>query len=559
MNKKLPAISVILYKSKTLANGEHPILLRICYNGKRKYKSLGLSCSAKDWNDAKEEVRGQNPLAKNINTLIRSEKTSAVQLVLKLESSGAEYSAQSILKALSRPSSSTTVTLYSLFQDRIDYNWKINAHNTSTGYKTLLNRIKKYTDNEDLDLVEVTPDWITEFEIYLRGIYKDTSIKKFFDCLVAAFNYAVRQNFISKSPLDGYQHVKKLDVKTKKRALTIAEITTLIQYYFDTYIKSSEKPNLEVTTKHYWNRKFQRRGVTKLATIDAEQFSLAMFLCSYYMQGLAMVDMAKLRWKDIKDLKIVDREQYAIDCAEHGTQYANQHKVVKDYYEINVSRAKTNHPVRIVVDVYDIFWYLMPFTSALKGMDEETQEETYVFPIYGPTDDTEEKRYGRRNYATYLINNNIKRVGERLGINGITFYSARHTYASMLYHANVPIGLIAQNMGRNIADIETYLKDFDTDGIIQANAKLNITEDPAFQSAKKNRPVSEEKRAAFQVLSERREETEAAAKEFEEKHGKPYSVWIREEMEHREKFLDERFGNDLSAKIEYLKEQLNRQ
>ena len=27
--------SVILYKSKTLANDEHPIMLRICYNGKR--------------------------------------------------------------------------------------------------------------------------------------------------------------------------------------------------------------------------------------------------------------------------------------------------------------------------------------------------------------------------------------------------------------------------------------------------------------------------------------------------------------------------------------------
>ncbi|MEQ3139035.1 Arm DNA-binding domain-containing protein [Bacteroides intestinalis] len=30
--------SVILYKSKTLANDEHPIMLRICYNGKRTWK-----------------------------------------------------------------------------------------------------------------------------------------------------------------------------------------------------------------------------------------------------------------------------------------------------------------------------------------------------------------------------------------------------------------------------------------------------------------------------------------------------------------------------------------
>ncbi len=51
----------------------------------------------------------------------------------------------------------------------------------------------------------------------------------------------------------------------------------------------------------------------------------------------------------------------------------------------------------------------------------------------------------------------------------ITFYPARHTYASALYHANVPMGLIAQNMGRNPAEIETYLKDFDRDSVIDAN------------------------------------------------------------------------------------------
>ena len=54
----------------------------------------------------------------------------------------------------------------------------------------------------------------------------------------------------------------------------------------------------------------------------------------------------------------------------------------------------------------------------------------------------------------------------------ITFYSARHTYASALYHANVPMGLIAQNMGRNPAEIETYLKDFDRDSVIDANQYL---------------------------------------------------------------------------------------
>ena len=54
MKSSLPTVTVVLYKSKTLANGEHPIMLRLCYNGQRKYKSFGLSCSEKMWNENKE-------------------------------------------------------------------------------------------------------------------------------------------------------------------------------------------------------------------------------------------------------------------------------------------------------------------------------------------------------------------------------------------------------------------------------------------------------------------------------------------------------------------------
>ena len=42
-------ISVICYKSKTLSNGEHPLMLRIAQNGKSKYKSLKISVAAKHW------------------------------------------------------------------------------------------------------------------------------------------------------------------------------------------------------------------------------------------------------------------------------------------------------------------------------------------------------------------------------------------------------------------------------------------------------------------------------------------------------------------------------
>jgi len=35
-------------------------------------------------------------------------------------------------------------------------------------------------------------------------------------------------------------------------------------------------------------------GTVRQAAIDAEQFSLALFICSYIFQGLALVDLARL-------------------------------------------------------------------------------------------------------------------------------------------------------------------------------------------------------------------------------------------------------------------------
>ncbi|WP_120271822.1 Arm DNA-binding domain-containing protein [Mangrovibacterium diazotrophicum] len=37
------SISVVLYKSKTLANGENPLMIQVSKDGKRRYQSLGVS------------------------------------------------------------------------------------------------------------------------------------------------------------------------------------------------------------------------------------------------------------------------------------------------------------------------------------------------------------------------------------------------------------------------------------------------------------------------------------------------------------------------------------
>ena len=508
MKRSLPTVSVILYKSKTLANGEHPIMLRLCYNGQRKYKSFGLSCSEKMWNEKKEEVRSTHPYAMSMNTLIRAEVDKANKKIMELERDKADYSVTTLVKDLSK-SAPTTTSLFDMFEERISYFKSTHSHNTATGYRTLLNTIKRYTEDTDYELFEVDTEWIRSFEVYLRDNYKDTSIKKFFDCFKAVMNRAVELGYIKASPFDDYRLIRPLDTKTPKRALSVDEMMTLMRYYMKTYgFGNKPKPNLEKTKVRYWNAKFRRRAHTKLTPIDAEQLSLALFICSYMFQGLALVDLANLKWGDIRDIEVLDKEKYARDSGEFGIDYANEHKEVKDYYEINVARSKTNKPVRILVEEMTLLPFLLPFTEAIKNVPDDEVDDMYVFPIYSEQDDTPEKRFGRMTYANYLVNVNLKRIAERLGMKPLTFYSARHTYASALYHANVPMGLIAQNMGRNPADIETYLKDFDRDSVIDANQHLYITSTDAYKEAREERrkKTREERAAAWAEWEAERQE-----------------------------------------------------
>ena len=99
MKRTLPTITPILYTSKTLANGEHPIMLRVCYNGKRSYKSLGIYCKSTEWNKDRKRVKGSR--ASKYNMVITRELTKASDYVLSLEGKD-DYTAATIVKHLSK-------------------------------------------------------------------------------------------------------------------------------------------------------------------------------------------------------------------------------------------------------------------------------------------------------------------------------------------------------------------------------------------------------------------------------------------------------------------------
>ena len=74
-------INVLCYKYKTLSNGEHPIMVRICKDGKKKYVSVGISVKAKHWNFDKNGPKPNCPNGTNKSVLSRQNQLHIVIFV----------------------------------------------------------------------------------------------------------------------------------------------------------------------------------------------------------------------------------------------------------------------------------------------------------------------------------------------------------------------------------------------------------------------------------------------------------------------------------------------
>ena len=90
-------VSVICFKSKVLANGEHPIVLRITENKKRVTKSLGISVKAQHWDFSREEPKPKCPNRDLIISIILKVKSEYQSKILEKIAHDEEFTATSLI------------------------------------------------------------------------------------------------------------------------------------------------------------------------------------------------------------------------------------------------------------------------------------------------------------------------------------------------------------------------------------------------------------------------------------------------------------------------------
>ena len=269
-------INVLCYKYKTLSNGEHPIMVRICKDGKKKYVSVGISVKAKHWNFDKNEPKPNCPNREHICLLIASKKAEYEKEAIKLKSEGRDFTADGLHEKIQ--SSTITRTVADIFDEYIEHL----RQEKRTGYmKSVLqvyNSLVKYNGHLNIYFDEIDYLWLREYEIWLKGEgLAVNTIGIRFRTLRTIYNYALTNDWVKAEnyPFKKYK-VSKLSEETIKRALSKEDINRILLYPCD-------------------------NGYTRLA-ID-------IFAFTYYVGGINFVDIANLTHSNLINGGLVYKRQ----------------------------------------------------------------------------------------------------------------------------------------------------------------------------------------------------------------------------------------------------------
>lgn len=304
----MSSTKIVLYESKKLKNGEHPIMIRIIVDRKIKYISLGISTVPNLWDDPQKLLlKGYNNFKKT-NFLIHKKKGEIDGIIIDFENEGKSYTVDDIEKKFLNTIEKITVFKYC--QEVIDRLVKTNRIGDATVKKDLLRSLKKFTNNKDLAFSDINYSFLLKYEedFLQRGV-SENSISVYMRTLRAIVNLAIKEEHCNQSDyaFDKYK-ISKLNNDTQKRAINKEEMLKIIN--FDTEVNSSE-----------WHSKNY-------------------FIFSFYNIGMNFRDLAQLKWSNILynrimykrsktgknfDIKIQPRTQAILDLYSKGNENSDDY------------------------------------------------------------------------------------------------------------------------------------------------------------------------------------------------------------------------------------------
>jgi integrase len=407
-NSDAISVAIILYKSKLLANGEHPLMIRITKNRKRSYAALGISCSLDLWDEKKNAPTKKHPQRDEIKAIINRKLLEYQDVKIQLRHKNKSVSTSGLINMIERPKKNLTVSQF--FKEVYERFQLSNQIGNSCVYKYVSNSFKHFSESQkkDFSFHEIDFSLLTKYESDLRsrGI-KENTLSIHFRTIRALYNLAVAEGIIDEKdyPFKKFK-ISKFKREANRRAISKEKV------------KEIEALDLEEGSELY----------------EARQI----FLFIYYGQGINFIDIAKLKWKN------------------------------KNQERIHYVRSKTGKPMQFLLTepLAEILNYWYPLT----GNDSENYIFVILDRKKHRTalqiDNRIKKRRKETNNLFKVLASKVKIETP------LTTYVSRHTFATVLKYGGTAEGVIKEAMGHATeSQTQDYLKSFENSVVDDAVIK----------------------------------------------------------------------------------------
>nr|WP_297166113.1 site-specific integrase [uncultured Dysgonomonas sp.] len=271
-------INIICYKSKTLSNGENPLMLRVCKDNKVKYKSIGVSVKSEYWDFKKNKPRIACPNRDYIIKIMADKEAEFQKKILELKADEKEFTASTLLETKVKVKIKSVIEFYSELIEELE---KANKVGNSRVYKDSLRSLEMFANGKlDIPFSHIDIDFLREYEKWLRGKeMKETSMNLYFRTLRSTYNKAIDAKHAKKNnyPFDDFK-ISKFSIKTEKRAISKDNIKLIMEL------------DLSNETKYI-------------------QLARDLFIFSYLCSGINFADMANLKPSNIVEGRLLYTRQ----------------------------------------------------------------------------------------------------------------------------------------------------------------------------------------------------------------------------------------------------------
>lgn len=321
MKVSIAVIKLVLRTNKVLADGTHPIMLRVSFNG-MKERSTGYSCTKKYWDSVNQVVKKGYPNFVIVNAELKKLKDECIRKRDSFVASGEVYSPSMILERDNIRNVSTN-----------DFGGLIDRYIIEKGLESKTiekwNIIKRSVirfAGRDILINEVNESFCRRYGRWLEGNgLSSGSIRSYLSKVVAILHYAVKLRLIDNYPLDGWKYHK--DYRESKSELYIhsRSLDIMMELFLNELIDMDGE---------LWS--YKEGVIDKLLDIHSELYAHYLYMIGIWMKGIAPVDISLLKKRDLKVIDIKGKSYYAIDGYRSKTGMLYKVRVLQCCLESNV-------------------------------------------------------------------------------------------------------------------------------------------------------------------------------------------------------------------------------